>query len=575
MKDSTSIRWGGVGVGFLAMACAGWILGGGTGAQTEDPSASNSSPAPRVAPSRPRGRYQTPEHAEARVKAIRGLGTTEDQMRATIALANTIPLDELGDWLEGRWFDNVGDYNLSLFNKVARRRWAREDPEGLIAWSLKSGGRSGSEILGEWAREDPERLAGYFREHPNPRVEARYLEGLSETAPDLARERLEELISKGLSQNSLEGNYARRALAKLAAADPDAARDLIESLPPTWGRTVEFGLVSASLQRSFAEGMRELWDRPDGWQLFAGASLEGKSEKLRAELANLPDHWREQLARNPGSFIGTTDAVQWLGLDLEAQGFSPEQSANIRYRAMRNAVYRNAAEVFGQLDSVELTESRRRNLITNGIANAKPEDVEDLLALLPSEEDREIARKSAPTAEGSDNSTRTNPTTAAEWFEAFEGPNTPSAYTHAYAIRNWSAEERGRLASGFRELPAETRDGVAEAIVSNSLTQYLTRELEAEAIAHVLHKPAEELEDRRWRTVDRKASQLAVSWLQSDPQAASDWVNSLPQGDARSWAQKNLARQWSFHDPEASANWVRSLPAETRAEVESFLEEQR
>jgi hypothetical protein len=48
-------------------------------------------------------------------------------------------------------------------------------------------------------------------------------------------------------------------------------------------------------------------------------------------------------------------------------------------------------------------------------------------------------------------------------------------------------------------------------------------------------------------------------------------VDSLPEGEARLWAQKNMAATWAEYDPEAAARWMQSLPTDTRAAVEEFI----
>jgi hypothetical protein len=68
-----------------------------------------------------------------------------------------------------------------------------------------------------------------------------------------------------------------------------------------------------------------------------------------------------------------------------------------------------------------------------------------------------------------------------------------------------------------------------------------------------------------------QASHFAVNWAKNDPAAASDWVQSLPAGDARQWAQKNLAANWAQVDPEATDRWLGTLSAAERTQVREFM----
>ena len=62
-----------------------------------------------------------------------------------------------------------------------------------------------------------------------------------------------------------------------------------------------------------------------------------------------------------------------------------------------------------------------------------------------------------------------------------------------------------------------------------------------------------------------------MRWAEKDPVAASDWVQTLPSGDGKLWAQKNLAANWAQYDPEAAKRWAASLPADARTEVQDFM----
>jgi len=68
-----------------------------------------------------------------------------------------------------------------------------------------------------------------------------------------------------------------------------------------------------------------------------------------------------------------------------------------------------------------------------------------------------------------------------------------------------------------------------------------------------------------------QASEFAIRWAKQDPTAASDWVQSLPAGNTRLWAQKNLAANWAQLDPDATDRWLSTLPAAERAQVREFM----
>lgn len=46
---------------------------------------------------------------------------------------------------------------------------------------------------------------------------------------------------------------------------------------------------------------------------------------------------------------------------------------------------------------------------------------------------------------------------------------------------------------------------------------------------------------------------------------------TLPDGDAKLWAQKNLATNWKQYDPQAADRWVNSLPPDQRDQVVALM----
>ena len=55
---------------------------------------------------------------------------------------------------------------------------------------------------------------------------------------------------------------------------------------------------------------------------------------------------------------------------------------------------------------------------------------------------------------------------------------------------------------------------------------------------------------------DEAAVSIAGEWAKSDPEAAAQWVETLPLGKAHEFAYRNIANAWSRANPAgASAAW--------------------
>ena len=57
-------------------------------------------------------------------------------------------------------------------------------------------------------------------------------------------------------------------------------------------------------------------------------------------------------------------------------------------------------------------------------------------------------------------------------------------------------------------------------------------------------------------------SSLISQWAGTDPQAASVWAASFPQGEMRDQLFANLMNRWAMTDPSSAATWLDSLGAD-------------
>ena len=56
------------------------------------------------------------------------------------------------------------------------------------------------------------------------------------------------------------------------------------------------------------------------------------------------------------------------------------------------------------------------------------------------------------------------------------------------------------------------------------------------------------------------ADNLAQRWAESDPQAATEWLNSLPASRSNPWSRQNIAQRWAEKDPAAAAAYFAQRP---------------
>lgn len=601
MKTSQPQRnlWLGGLVLFLAMAALGWTIGqGGSDAAEEEKADSLTKSDHRRSGSAVRRARANAASARETVRSISLGVSSEQRLRSTIELANSLSPQAFADWMDGGWFDFRSGFELTLFRRILEERWRAEDPEGFVAWCLEEGEQGPSwatskpkgaalPILTDWALNDPNRLQAFFAKYPDDQLEAQLISQLAKDNPEVALAHLTRIAKR----NSANIYGLSSAIKELAQNAPHLVESVLAELPTSLRFQAESALVGERLKTSFDSEIRALFARPDGWTLFSGASsgVEGLDKMLLAELDKLPASWRGELAKNYHQFVWNGDAEAWFRADFEGAGFTEEQIRRLRTGALSALTSRKPERALELIARSGFDEKDRYSAISSVFqrAGSNPELAEKWMAMLPSEADRLFAREvldqqsQTPTVSGSVTHT---PESLLEALGESEGDRQSSRQL-AYAMRRWSADEFSQLTGEFPDLPDSQKDQIAALMLQNSslIENTVGKSLAGEAIRHQISRELESVESGgpaegngvdsslTDRNLIRHASTMAVDWVQQDAKAASAWVDSLPESDTKLWVQRNMATTWAQYDPAAMQEWLGTLPAERQTEVRKYL----
>jgi hypothetical protein len=584
------------------MVVIGWKLADEPAQPTANQPEISARPAER--PTRSTRRSGPPDAVRQRMAALRAIASPTERLRATMALAKSLPVSEIPAWLDGRWFNAGEGFDLILFNKLLKERWQLEDPEGLLAWSFKNNSSEARSTLTSWAKTDPQRALTYLKEHPNRDLEIQVLTEIAKQNPAQALQALGALSAAGKSESGMGYYYLQQLLQQLAKSSPAALETALASLPPALRTQAESALIGNRMATSFDTEIRKLWERPDGWKIFEQLSDNGTDfrKKIFAELENLPPAWRAKVAENSYRYVETKDAEKWVHADLEGFGFTDTQAKNIRIRAL-SALATNAPETALKLMAdMDLDPSYRQNIISNLFANLDPKkgQADALLALLGTDKEREQARTYLARYEDVSEPYISKVEQPADWLTQAAALDSKSGFSSSYqylsVLRHWDAEKITALSSGFKTLPDDQKRQVAKLLTQNPGFAENIKSLQGDALRYLIANPepapksaepvfdptqARRLPDGTIFTPTvlppsesatiSQASEFAINWAKQDPTAASDWVQSLPAGSAKLWAQKNLAANWSQVDPDATDRWLSTLPAADRTQVREFM----
>ena len=554
-------------LGFLGMAALGWYLANPSLTKTETGVTES------IAREQKRPLKSPRDHGivAAQMRAVRDAGSPVERLRSAIALANSLPPSEFAAWMEGDRFDFRKGPELSVFRMIVFERWIKESPESLIPWAGENNhGQAGRALL-YLANNNPQSLIDHYRSHPDDRTELLTLKEVAKKHPALALQRLQELSARGIPAESAW--KAAGALEELAGNSPAALEAALGTLDPEFRRKAESLLCGQRLAASFPTELAALCERPDGWQIFSdNASRNGElATKLIAEIAGLPQSWKAYMAMHTFSFISEKNGKEWFNADLEGAGFSESQAKRIRAEALDEAASSDYEFALRTVAGAGLESHATATVIATAINTAKVDrsEVGRLIGMIGSEEGRRIARDQLELA---DQGTRAehagNP---AEWLEK-TGANDRSS-GNLKQLTTWDKAQLAELRTRFNALPAAQQQNIASLVAADRTDSEIDPGFAGDAIrALVNHQSVISPANDNGVVA---SSTYAVRLSMSDPAAATSWINTLPEGEAKLWARKNVAANWQQYDPKAVNQWLTTLPADARNQVTEHLGKQK
>jgi len=565
---------------FAAFALAGWQAatpGKPVAPVPENaPSAKASKRGPRTA-----GKSAMPEDVRQRLAAIHAARTPDERLRATLALAHSLPVSEMERWYQADWFDFHDNMDSNLFSRITRARWLAEDPEGLMTYFLRRNNDKTYEIAGRWARQDPSAALAYMESvkgNGDLQQLASAMAGpLAEADPALA-------IGQVLKLQKILGENASNTIFELIGALAKNAPGLLESESAGWPAALQKiaanGLAKAALRKDFTSGVATLRDAPDGKKRFLTAmeSDPGLIKEMAKNPGSLPGGWFAEAASSNPYYVVNENPGQWLDTDLAAMGFDENQASRLLNYAMSYLGQKDPDRALALLDGDTLDANQRNNLLSNTLSSLASKDkarAEAWVATLTDPQEIEQARQALEnaSAEAEDKT----PPTPSEWLTGLVDKNESAMWQYGRLTQSWDRDQLTAATAEFTGLPTEQKSAIAAKLAHGDQGDAPVP-LRAEAIRHLLENPAppepkpevtQNIEDVQ---LLRSASNLASNWGREDPAAAGRWIRSLPPGDERLWAAKNLAAQWAEYEPAAARQWAAGLPADERKEVTDYLE---
>ncbi len=545
----------------LAGGLAGWWTGGASpaGPVTEPPC------------NRKLRVSELPPEVRLRVRQVRQAHPSVERLRQVVMLATNLPLADFPTWLAGDYLAFLDDGIESVFDQILIDRWLAADPAGGASWLLEHGRASAAKAVTAWARVDEAAAVAMVKSLPAAErgaAASALVVAVGKRSVPEALDLLDELRGPAFDSRDVVGRLARQdreaVLDYAAATTGDLRRGLLTEVAGAWLEQ-DLRWVVAMLQR---EGLG-----PEVFEQLANSREYGSTGlTVLRQAAFLPPGWLEELSDR--SLLTSGCEIEWLKLKTGKPGLPKVILQKLQIQAAATPWWYNDKRDTGI------------KLVEHG-------------DWLPLQARTKIAETLAQRWQD-------DPAAASQWVASLEGDlrsagekglvklkSDISAAKQAAQLKT-PAEVMGALASGtLTDLPsggvewgaAETADAVrlaerlAPAQVAGllgtiendhgSLPRPVLGAILSQAFAVPLATgPGRETFERE-RV--RAACRLAAGWASTAPAQAAAWVQTLPAGEARLWAAKNVARQWQDYSTAETHDWAAKLPEPERKAVLALL----
>jgi hypothetical protein len=514
-----------------------------------------------------------PAGIAGRIGRVAGLEDTGARMKAAYAMAMSVPLDRIQEWLNGDYFDTPDSRIDGFFYQVLYDRWLDADPEAFLTHCLHKNYDSvlTYRYMKEWARRDPT-AARDFMMNLTDRKDLDQVAGL--VLGEMAKADPEGAIAliRELSRTrGLETYRYSDALTTLAEQDPDGLLQASADWPPSLAQRVLNKVCASKLQEDFLGAVDWMRDHPDqqGQHLFRQSISNNR--KLVPEFfrlaKHLPEGWAKDVIQRDTWSIADADPDACLALIPEDLGMEEKDLFSLRRNALDQIADKDWDKGAAMLQGdSRLSDSERKTLakeLASELAVSNLQKAKTWSATLADPALREAAEKAIASREkyGSSSRMLTPDSLIANALKDNGGSS-------AHGAQYWTGRESTQAVDAFLELPAADRTKAAKHLLNSRSN--LPFDLQATLLSHQLSLPAppesakpDPNRDPFAQDTAQHISGLARQWAAWEPAAAARWVQSLPPGPQRDDASKRILATWRAQNPAEADRWLHRLPGDS------------
>jgi hypothetical protein len=550
--------------------------------------------------------YGNAAYARMRMAQLKAISDPKERQRAAIELANSIPTDQIGKWLEGEWFSTSEGFDLSLFNRILMERLAKESPvECFMISSEKNLGYTPKML--DAAMTQPDLLLAYLSKGKSDYTRRVLIRLIAERDPKLALEAIKQSHKTG--RKEYDESSTADTFRQIEHTSPGLIESQLDQLPLGLKQMALTGMFSEKMSKDLAGAISELAARSDGTQIFKSLTSDDELNKTLLEnAASLPPVYRSLLIDRIIGHFSPDDSIKIAEFDYEKLGFSASQISHIHDSLIQDLSSNAPEAALKHLDWIGDDAEKRQMLLKDIVRSF----------LINSSDDRETAAQklSGLIAEISDPGFKSLAESTLAENRNCRGEGDMDAQTQEAKpkqeslipkmrsdIKSWVSEattqirdhhdtqdflfvseinslpsaQQKEVAAAFIELPDEDKLPILKNILRYEVDDSAmgARLIAAEGLKSAIQNGTLGLDQQTGMLDPADAITYINKWARKDNAATTQWICTLPSGEMKTLIQKNIINNWAITDYEAAERWLKTLPAIEQQTLKPTLEKNR
>lgn len=492
--------------------------------------------------------------ARREVRAIRAIKDRNARMQALVRLATSLPLGDIRQWYEGNYLGFLDEDSANVFRRIVEERWMEADPADIARFMMDRKAYRCERYIEAWLKADAPAAKAYLVTRKGEQLDdltIDYAEIIGKTDVPAA---LEFLSSTKISNRFI----LQTALCRIARQDRDAVMTYLNGWPKEERSRVLKRIAEEYFETDLPWAIKLLQQQGETAESFARnmprffRTLHSGESRV-GHFAGLPAGWAETIAASHPEALVNDCAADWLELREPPAWLSREAFEKLQLAAATDQDWEHERPGAGRrlVEEGDWLPVELRAKLAAILARTWKDGIESAEAWVATlDEDLR-----GETGKALDVLRQMSRGREQEWL----AHGSPGLYLRALldpapamsvhdVPESWDKGEIGEAIAASNSL---SREDCVKLLGSRTT-------LPPELNAHLLQRSGDSLPPER--SVKMHAS-IAAQWAEEDASAAARWVERLPEGEARTWAAKNVVLRWSSYSPAAAKAWEAKMAA--------------